>query len=429
MRLLHASATYAPFIGGAETYLRAVSERLVADGHSVDVTTTDAAEVEAFWNPRKRKVESLADTINGVDVQRARLRHLPFSPLSFYLFRRLVVETAGLPGAPVVLRRCAPLMPWVPGYAALLASQARNCDLVHGINIALEWPLIAAWRYARKHGLPFVATPFVHAGEPGRAHVSRNYTMPHQMEVLRDADAVIVQTGIEAAALAELGVSSDRIHILGMGVDIEAACGGDARRFCARYGLADGPIVLFMGVITKDKGAVHLVEAMRQLWANALDATLVLVGNPVDEFEAYWNSLPGDTQKRIIRTGVLMGQEKKDALAAATVFALPSRIDSFGIVFLEAWANGRAVIGARAGGIPAVVDEGKDGLLATYGDVPALASAIRQLLADEPLRTALGAAGRSKVEQCFTWDRICKRLTDIYAAARIAAAQPGSQSH
>ncbi|MFN8515884.1 MAG: glycosyltransferase [Chloroflexia bacterium] len=58
-------------------------------------------------------------------------------------------------------------------------------------------------------------------------------------------------------------------------------------------------------------------------------------------------------------------------LAAASIFALPSRTDSFGITFLEAWCNGVPVIGARAGSIPDVIDDGEDELLVPFGDVPA----------------------------------------------------------
>ena len=80
--------------------------------------------------------------------------------------------------------------------------------------------------------------------------------------------------------------------------------------------------------------------------------------------------------------GVVQGQIKQDLLAATDIFVLPSRIDSFGIVFLEAWAYGKPVIGGNAGGIPDVIAHGHDGLLVDYGDVDGLADAMRTLLLD-----------------------------------------------
>ena len=231
--------------------------------------------------------------------------------------------------------------------------------------------------------------------------------------MLRDADAVIVQTDIERQALAQLGVPVDRLHRHGMGVDLEKLTGGDAVRFRARYKLTD-PIVTFLGVVTYDKGSFHLVQAMEQLWAQNQNVHLVIAGPPVDEFNIFYNRLSPAVQRRIIRLGTVTGQDKQDLLAATDVFALPSRIDSFGIVYLEAWAYGKPVIGARAGGVPNVIADERDGRLVHFGNVDELATVIVQLLANPALAAELGRAGRIKVEQQYTWDRIYQLTYNIY---------------
>lgn len=414
MNILLVNPAYAPFIGGAESYAQAVAERLHRDGHNVRVVTSDAAEVETFWNPRKPRVSADRSIINGVAVQRVRLGHIPASPLSFYILRRTATTVGLLRGTASWLRMLAPWMPRMPDLSHSLQQLQGPFDVVHGINIALEWPLIAAWKYARSANLPFVATPFMHVGEPGTTDVSRNYDMPHQLEPLRDADAVIAQTTIERDFLVRHGIPSPRIQVHGMGITLEQAQGGSAAAFRETHSVA-GPIVLFLGVVTKDKGSVHLIEAMRLVWAAGIESTLVIAGKPVAEFEQYWRTLPETVTRRIIRTGVILGQAKRDLLAAATLLALPSRIDSFGAVYLEAWANGIPVIGARAGGVPAVIDDGKDGLLVRYGAVNELAAAISRLLGDADLCHSLGAAGRSKVDAQYTWDRIHSQLYALYA--------------
>ena len=83
---------------------------------------------------------------------------------------------------------------------------------------------------------------------------------------------------------------------------------------------------------------------------------------------------------------------------------LPSRSDSFGIVFLEAWYYSRPVVGARAGGIPGLVRDGVDGLLVPFGDVKELALSIQKLLLDKDYARTLGEAGRERVLAEFTWD-------------------------
>jgi glycogen(starch) synthase len=414
MNLLHVNAAYPPFLGGAEVYTQAMSERFARDGHPVALVTSDAAEVEYFWNPRKRHVAPGEEDRGGVVVTRCRVSHLPLSPWSFYGLRRLATLLARWPAASApLLRRLASLMPGVPELPAALAALEGPFDLVHGVNIALEWPLLAAWQYARRQGLPFVATPFVHVGEHNRQDVLINYVMPHQLEALRDADAVIVQTEIEKVALAQRGVRGERLHRLGMGVDLEDLAGGDARRFRERYGL-DGPIVTFLGVVTYDKGSFHLVRAVERLWAQGRPLHLAIAGPPVDEFTRFFRGLPAATRERVLRLGPVLGQEKRDLLAATDVLALPSRIDSFGIVYLEAWAYAKPVIGARAGGVPDVIAEGRDGLLVDFGDVDALACALERLLEDPGQAEAMGCRGREKVAAHYTWEKIYQKLRGVY---------------
>jgi glycogen(starch) synthase len=413
MRILHTNAAYWPFVGGAETYLRAMSERLAHDGHDVVVAATDATGVQSFWDPRQPRLPDRETVLDGVRVIRSPVSHLPISPWSFYLLRRLATDLARLPlNTRSLFNRLAPFMPGVPGLERTLDQIQLGFDLVHGVNIALEWPLIAGWRYARRHDLPFVATPFLHAGGP---KVQRFYTMPHQMAALRNADRVIVQTGIEKQVLANLGVPPERIVRLGMGVDLAQTQGGDGPHFRSQHGI-DGPVVTFMGVLTDDKGIVHLLRAMQRLWHIGNNTTLVIAGRPMvpGSFERVCDKLSETDRVHIRRLGPVSGQLKQDMLAATDLFAMPSRIDSFGIVYLEAWAYRVPVIGCRAGGVPDVIDDGQDGLLVDYGDEAGLATAIDGLLAGPERRQAMGRQGRAKVEAHYTWDRIYRGLVAVY---------------
>ncbi len=423
MRILHTNAAYVPFVGGAETYLQAMSERLARDGHTVTVATSDASGVQCFWDPREPRVPERETAINGVHVVRCPVRHLPASPWSFYALRRVATDIARLPRvARPVLDRMAGYMPYIPELEGTLERLNPVPDLVHGLNVSLESPLIAGWRYARRHELPFVATPFVHVGE---RKVQRFYTMPHQLAVLCDADCVIVQTQIEACELARLGVPRQRVVRLGMGVDPNELQGGDGGRFRAEQAI-DGPTVTFMGALTDDKGAVDLLRAMQRLWQRGSDAVLVMAGPPVSpsSLAKRFDDLAEAERARVRRVGPVGGQLKQDLLAATDVFALPSRVDSFGIVYLEAWAYSIPVIGCLAGGVPDVVDDGEDGLLVPFGDPGALAQAIELLLGDQDRRREMGRNGRAKVEARFTWDRIYKGLFGVYQELVAPAVAP-----
>jgi glycosyltransferase involved in cell wall biosynthesis len=114
---------------------------------------------------------------------------------------------------------------------------------------------------------------------------------------------------------------------------------------------------------------------------------------------------------------------RHDALAAADVYAQPSRTDSFGITYLEAWCYGVPVVGALAGGVPAVISHGVDGLLVPFGDVQALAGAIDRLLGDRELARAMGAVGEAHVYRSMTWDAVYERARRLYAGALAAQSQ------
>jgi len=414
MKALHVSAFYWPHIGGAETYLQEISERLVGDGNQVTVVTSDAGVIDHIWARGKKRIEREKEAHNGVKIQRCPVRHLPLTPYSFYLLRRSAIEISRLPfDTTPLLRTMSRYMPWMPTLERVLAAQEEPFSIVHGVNLSFEYPLLTAWRYARLHNLPFIVTPFVHVGEPGSDHVVRHHTMRHQLEVLRGSRMVIVQTRIEREKLTQLGVPGERIRQAGMGVNLEQAQGGEENRFREKHGL-ERPIVTFMGSVTYDKGAIHLIQAMRELWAEGVKAELVVAGVPAGVFENLYPRFPPEVRSRVRLMRPVMGQEKKDLLAATTVLALPSRVDAFGIVYLEAWANKKPVIGALAGGVPEVVEDGEDGLLVAFGDVPALSRSIRSILENEDLAQRLGERGYEKVVRSYTWDTIYRKIKGIY---------------
>jgi glycosyltransferase involved in cell wall biosynthesis len=101
--------------------------------------------------------------------------------------------------------------------------------------------------------------------------------------------------------------------------------------------------------------------------------------------------------------GVLKGAEKKDFFAAIDLFVLPSRSDSFGLVLLEAWANGVPNIAYRAGGVADVIRDGRDGVLVRCGDIAELTNAIVRLAQSPARRLVLGEAGRERTDREFRW--------------------------
>lgn len=412
MRCLHVSATYWPVLGGAEQYLQGLSERLVGAGHSVAVVTTDAACAEYFWSPAAERLKEASENCSGLSVVRCPVRHLPLSPYSFHALRRSAMELSRLPFSGPLLLRCGSYMPWVPTFREALATSDDSFDLVHAVNISFESLPLAALEYAEQRGIPFLFTPFLHVAGGDRDRTFRSCTMGHQWELLRRSSTVIVQSDGEKEILVKGGVDASRIERVGMALELKEIEGGDGQAFRDRYGI-QSPLVAFLGRVQHEKGATHLVEAIRLLWQQGTDVALAVAGPLMGDFRRYYQSVPQDVRDRVRLLGPLR-EEKKDLLAAADMLVVPSRVESFGLVFLEAWAYKKPVIGAAAGGVPEVIAEGTDGLLVPFGDIGALCERITMLLDDEALARELGEAGYQKVSQFYTWDVIFTRLEGIY---------------
>ena len=114
--------------------------------------------------------------------------------------------------------------------------------------------------------------------------------------------------------------------------------------------------------------------------------------------------------------GPLTEAVKWDFYAGIDLFALPSRSDSFGLVLLEAWANGKPVVAYRAGGPADLVRHECDGLLVPCGDVPGLSAAIDRLAGDAELRHRLGQSGQRRVAEEFVRDDRLAVVRDALSA-------------
>ena len=417
MRILHIVQRYWPARGGAETHMEELSSRLASEGSQVTVVTTDAWDFELLWDPRRRRIGPREDEHRGVRILRFPVRHLPGAPLAYSAWRRGLWLLSTLRPVPTPLLSClARFTPWVPDLWRWLRLTKEPFDLVAGMTICFEPLSEAGWRFAQRRGIPFVIYPLTHLGagsEPGKDALSRFYTMRHQLALVRASAAVVAQTPQEQTFYRRHGVSADHILVVGPGVEPARILGGDGRRFRERYEI-QGPLVASLSSLSFDKGSMHLVEAMRRLWRDGRSISLVLAGAVQSPFQRYVEQLPQADRARLRILGPIGDQEKRDLLAACDVFAMPSRADSFGIVYLEAWLYRKPVIGARIWGVTDVIEHGKDGLLVPFGDIAALAEAIVRLIDHPEDREAMGVHGEQKVYEHHTWDHKYPQVRALY---------------
>jgi glycosyltransferase involved in cell wall biosynthesis len=407
LRIAHFVQRYPPALGGSEAYFARLGRHLAATGDEVSVFTTAALDLEAFWSPRGRSVPAGGSLSDGVRVRRY--------PVWYWPGRRYLLKALSL--IPHRQWQCLtlPCNPVAPGMWRDAARWKEPFDLVHATAFPYAWPIVCGLRLARRVGVPFLLTPFLHLGDPDdpRDRTRRGYLLPALLSLLHAADRVFVQTDLERAALLEHGLGEERLVLLGMGVEPAECTGGDRER--ARRGWALGPDDVVIGHLannSEEKGSVDLLRAAERAWQCGGRFHVVLAGPEMPNFQAFWRHCRAAA--RVRRLGVLDAQQKRDFFAGLDVFALPSRSDSFGLVLLEAWANGVPNVAYRAGGVAGVIRHGEDGLLVRCGDVDSLAQALEHLAADPACRRQLGQAGQERTRREFRWEDKLRRVRDVY---------------
>ena len=396
LRIAHFVQRYPPAIGGAESYFARLSRYLVARGERVQVFTSNALDLEAFWSPNARTVRPSTTVENGVIVHRYPVRHFPC--------HRYVLKGLSLLPWPRWQAFTLPCNPITPGMWSD-CGRVRDIDLVHATAFPYAWPILCGLHLARRLKVPFFLTPFLHLGDiQNRGNrMRRSYLAPALQGLLHEADRLFVQTHLERQAVLDLGIPPERVILQGLGVETGECTGGNRAAAEAHWQLPEGEIRIgHLANLSWEKGTTDLVQAAQLLWQQGLKCRLLLAGPMMPNFRRFWHTLPPSLPVTLL--GALSEAEKRDFYAACDLFALPSRSDSFGLVLLEAWANGMPCVGYRAGGIAEVIRHEQDGLLVDCDDIPSLAQALAILLRNETKRQAFGRTGQQRVQTEHRWE-------------------------
>jgi glycosyltransferase involved in cell wall biosynthesis len=214
-----------------------------------------------------------------------------------------------------------------------------------------------------------------------------------------------------ASEVVPYGVDAGRFHP-------DAAARARVRR---ALGVADDtPIVFAVGRFVRKKGFEYLIDAAAKLPPNVL---IVLAGDGDLRDELETRARNAGIGDRVKFVGLVLQDTVADYLAAADIVVVPSihddagNVDGLPNVVLETLAAGTPLIATPAGGIGAVLDHDRTGLLVPERDATALANAIDDLLSHPEKRTAIAITGREMVLARFGWPRVAERFEAAYAAA------------
>lgn len=379
-RILLLARVFPPRVGGIENYIYNVSHRL-ASYHDLTVVTPTEPGDQAF------------DALQNFKI--VRTPRLPFirnrfrTPLLGMLF--------------FSLREAFRFKP-----------HQIHCDQVDSAFLA--W-LMTVWS-----GIPYIV--YSHGME-----ISEGKLKTPKKIVLGDADAVIANSKDTHRKLDQiLSVPKEHIHIIPPGVDTSRfntqLDGTQIRRM---HGLVGKKIILTVGRMsrTRSKGQDTVIRALPRILAQVPEAIYLLVGSGDGRLELEVLAQQLGVREKVVFVGRVSNDELPEYYAASDVFVMLSRDrqtkqggvlgEGFGIVFLEAGACGKPVVGSNSGGIPDAVVDGLTGRLVDPNDQDSAEEAIISLLRDEALAQRLGEQGRLRVEESYTWDETAKRMDKVIA--------------
>jgi alpha-maltose-1-phosphate synthase len=400
MRIALFTNEYPPHVyGGAGVHVEYLSRelaRLDDASHRVDVFSF-GDQHEDRGNLHVRGVRAAA-TFEAQDPRHARL-------LDAFV-RNLAM--AGAADAPQIVH----CHTWYSHLAGLLARPLTGARLVlttHSLEPHRPWK-------AEQLGTAYNATVWV------------------ERTAYQNADGVIaVSESMKADVQALYGVAPERVRVIHNGIDPDEyrpVHDPDALR---RLGVdPDAPMILFVGRITRQKGILHLVRALRHLDPGV--QVVLCAGAPdTQEIAAEMRQLVDEARAEssvaIVWIPEMLPKEEIITLYThADVFVCPSVYEPFGIINLEAMACETPVVASAVGGIPEIVVPGETGILVPFeaagGDSPeprdpdgfsrALAAAMNELIRAPDRRAAMGQAARRRVLDQFSWSRIAGFTLDFY---------------
>ncbi|MEK8023107.1 MAG: glycosyltransferase family 4 protein [Candidatus Hydrogenedentota bacterium] len=367
MRILIATSDYPPALGGMAEYSAAWAAELDRAGCDVDVLARDHSAPSAG---RKARVDAMRCSWN-----------------------------------PGPLRD-----PWNALACLKRAEKNSRPDIVMA-HTWIGWGPALAWLKGRT-GIPYVLS--AHGAEILGPRSSAYYA-GLMTQSFRGADAVFAVSSFTKNHVAALGLSKERIDVIGNGVDVSRFSpgpGSDGLR--KKFGLEGKRVLLTVGGLVERKGHDTVIDALSRLRDSYPDLMYLIAGGWAmnSSREGYLKEIVArrGLQERVVFTGFVADEELPEIYRLADIFVMTGReiaekgwVEGFGISYLEAAAAGLPVVASDTGGVSEAVC-GSNAIMVPSDDAVATAAALSKLLDDSALRSTMSLASRAWAGEC-TWTK------------------------
>jgi len=361
-----------PAIGGAENLAKIFLDHLSIN-HKITVYTTNAKEIQSFWYEDSEKIKE-------------------FEPYEYSIQRcGFLIPTQ------IKHDKITTDFPFMTNYPGPFSPKMWNDLVLNKIDYDLiyvtSFPhdhIIPAYIAAKKWGIPIIFTPLIHQEFPELYLTSIKLTM------LNNSDSIFVISESEKNILIKNGIDKNKIFIIHPFLSNKTNDSKDNLR--EKFSLINKKIILFIGSKSFVKGIIHVIESLKLIWKKDDESVLVVLGPSTEEYDKYYSELPHEIRERIIDLGIVDENTKRNALAECDFLVLPSKSESFGLVYIEAWLNCKSVIGCNIPPVSELIEQKKDGLLVEFGNIEQLKDSILYLINNPDIAKKFGVEGKKKAD-------------------------------
>lgn len=312
-----------------------------------------------------------------------------------YRYHRRMAELAGRNDAQITFASLPPRLPFLHGHRVLRMAGEADVVLVDSIAAAF----LAPWMLRRP---PRRLAAIVHQPPGGIDHAPLRRWVQARLDryLYSRCETVMVASALLVGWF-------DQAIVVPPGRDQQAGTEVNDLRRGARAA------ALCVANWLPNKGILELLDAAAVLPAGSLRLHFAGDERTGTAYGQRVISRIGDLSDRVVRHGSCDDAEMGRLYRSADLFVLPSRWETYGTAYAEAMDAGLPVIGWRCGNLPHLVDDGKQGIVITPGDIRALAGALRRLAEDEPERRRMGAAAARRALSLPTWEQSARQFFTI----------------